>query len=347
MKFSNILFLGLLVLFCLISCSEAGKKSRGLKRGGGGKNGKSRAVGKKESRRKKGAKRRVSKDDDDDDKPSGKKGKKRGNKKNSRKNNKAKRKMNKKKVKKFGKSKGSRRQATEEKSASYSKSEKRKNKGCRHANGGTMGEGHILAHKVSGMAPCWQIHCRADGKKKKWMYEQKQCVSCKVGDVSYAVGYVSDHKCFGGPKDPCYVMMCMQSGQFMKKGYQCGTSPAGTTTSGSNIVYVTVTGTLTNTAWKSGYATSGSSDFNSLQSTIAAKYASAGISGYHSFTLKSAKSGSLIQTGVCGLWNSNCGTSTTCLTNSVLTGAKTFMSSVSAYYGTYTTTSTAATTTVA
>lgn len=215
MKFSNILFLGLLVLFCLISCSEAGKKN-GVKRGGKGGNGKNRGVGKQGGgKKKKGPKRRKNNKDDEEDDTTTKRGKKRGNK--NKKNNKAKRKLNKKKTAKFGKKKGSRRQA-EEKSAAYGKSEKKKNKGCRHPTAGTLGEGHVLANKVSGMAPCWQIHCRADGKKKKWMYEQMQCVSCKVGDVSYAVGYVSEHKCFGsGPTDPCYVMMCMQSGQFQKK----------------------------------------------------------------------------------------------------------------------------------
>jgi len=80
---------------------------------------------------------------------------------------------------------------------------------------------------------------------------------------------------------------------------ECGVGMT-TTSVGQNLVKVTLTMTFSSKAWKSTYATTTSTDFKSLSTEIAALYASSvgsKISGFVSYSLTKAESGSVKTTG--------------------------------------------------
>jgi len=333
MKFSNILFLCLLVLFCLINCSDARKGGKGVgkSRRGGGK-GKNNGL-KKFKRGKNGGKkqRKNNKDDDEDDEDS--------NKKQKRKNKKSKKAS--KKTKKNGKnfSKKSRKGAGSN-SAELKKKKKKRAKGCRHPDGATRTEGFTLTKKVSGSVPCYTIECFAMGKKKfQWMYAETKCVTCTEAGIPYMVGYVKTQKCFGPP--PCWVEMCRSDGKFIRQGWQCGdnTFLGQTTTSSSGATKRYYFKALwKNRTFLSAYKDPTSTAFKNLDKTLQAEIASKGsIPNY-----KKSKFSKFSQGSVYGYGYIEC---SPCTDSEVKTGlTKAGATSVSVSTSSLTTTSVATTT---
>jgi len=299
MKVSNILFLCLLVLFCLISCSEAGRGKKGLAKKRNGGKGKNAGVKKFKGGKKRGKGRkkvRKQKDDDEDDNKKQKRRRK-GSKKRSKSGKKGKK----------GRGKGARKGVRK---ASERASEKKKGKGCRHPDNALRPGGNTLLQKVSGAVPCYAILCTKVGKKYKWVYEEQECKTCKMGDVQYMVGYVSEQKCYGPP--PCYIMMCMADGQFRKQGWPCGTqSDTQTTTSSSSgkATRVYFKCTWSSKTWKSDYSDTSSSAFKSLDSSIQSKISSADISNHKSSKVTFAWKGSTGTKGYVECSGSGCSNS--------------------------------------
>jgi len=360
MNLNYIILLALLVLFCLISCSE-GRQKRGGKKGvskkGKGKRDRNPVKIKGEHKRKSSKKvGSYNKDDDEDDKKSkkkrkgGRKGRGRG-----------------------GKKGGKKIVGGHKKIASFGKDEKQKgskNK-CRFAKSSVeYPQGYVMASKISGEVPCYEITCEGKAPKLKWIYKAIPCKTCPFSGINYMVGHSYENKCYGPGQ--CYAMVCMSDGTWQKTGHPCDDKPPPvgptttpgtvtgtgstkgstvdvTTTSVNTFKKFTVTGTIQGKTWKSDYADTSTDAFKELETHVKSKYESSNLSGLHDVDLVGAYQSSVggiieitVNTDV-----STCGTDTSCLKSSVETTSKTFMDGVSSYQGSATTVATTgATTTV-